>query len=101
MAAEVIATLPGVAGGQSLGECMAQGKEMPAMLVQMVAVGEATGSMESTLKVLAEYYDNEVQVQTKRAIDLLNPIIIIMLAAIVVFILLSIYLPMFSLYGSI
>lgn len=80
---------------------MSYSKELPAMLVQMTAVGEATGSMESTLKVLAEYYDNEVDVRTKRALSLLEPTIIIVLAIFVVFILMAVYLPMFSMYAAI
>ena len=101
LAGEVLETLPGVEGGRSLGECMRYARELPAMLVQMTAVGEATGSMESTLKVLAEYYDNEVEVRTKQALALLEPAIIVVLAVFVVFILMAVYLPMFSMYTSI
>jgi len=101
MANEVLDTLPGVEGGRSLGECMSYGRELPAMLVQMTAVGEATGSLESTLGILAEYYDNEVDVRTKRAMGLLEPAIIVVLAVFVVFILMAVYLPMFSMYGAI
>ncbi len=101
MAGEVLDTLPGVEGGRSFGECMSYTKELPAMLVQMTAVGEATGSMESTLRVLAEYYDNEVEVRTKQALSLLEPAIIVVLAIFVVFILMAVYLPMFSMYSAI
>ena len=101
MSREVLETLPGVEGGRSLGECMGFSKELPPMLVQMTAVGEATGSMESTLQVLAEYYDNEVDVRVKRAMSLLEPAIIIVLAVFVVFILMAVYLPMFSMYSAI
>ena len=101
VAEEVMETLPGVEGGRSLGECMSYAKELPKMLTQMTAVGEATGSMESTLKVLAEYYDNEVDVRVKKALSLLEPAIIVVLAVFVVFILMSVYLPMFSIYESI
>ena len=101
MARDIAATLPGVEGGRGLGECMGYARELPAMLVQMTAVGEATGSMESTLRVLAEYYDNEVDVRTKRALSLLEPTIIIVLAIFVVFILMAVYLPMFSMYSAI
>ena len=101
MAADVADTLPGVEGGKSLGECMGYSKHLPGMLVQMTAVGEATGSMESTLQVLAEYYDTEVDVRTKKALALLEPAIIVFLAIFVVFILLAIYLPMFSMYNNI
>ena len=101
MASEVLDTLPGVEGGRSLGDCMGYARELPAMLVQMTAVGEATGSMESTLKVLAEYYDNEVEVRAKRALSILEPAIIVALAVFVVFILMAVYLPMFSMYSAI
>ena len=70
------------------------------MLVQMTAVGEATGAMESTLQVLAAYYDNETDLKTKRAIALLEPSIIVVMAVLVVLILFAVYLPMFSMYGS-
>lgn len=70
------------------------------MLTQMVAVGESTGSMESTLQVLAEYYDNETEIRTKRAISLLEPTFIVLLAAFVVLILFAVYLPMFKMYGN-
>ncbi len=101
MSEEVLKTIPGVEGGRALGECMASSQQLPKMLVEMTAMGESTGSMESTLEVLANYYDNEVSVSTDRALSLLEPIIICVLAVFVVFILLAVYLPMFSMYSSI
>lgn len=101
LSGEVLATLPGVEGGRPLGECMSYAKELPPMLTQMTAVGEATGSLESTLKVLADYYDNEVDVRVKRTLSLLEPAIIVALSIFVVFILMAVYLPMFSMYGAI
>lgn len=101
IADEILSTLPGVEGGKSLGECLSYTRELPAMLVQLTAVGEATGSMEDTLKVLAEYYDSEVDLRTKRALALLEPSIIVVLAIFVVFVLMAVYLPMFSMYSSI
>lgn len=98
---EILGTLSGVESGRSLGECLGYTKELPPMLVQLTAVGEATGSMEDTLKVLAEYYDSEVDLRTKRALALLEPTIIVVLAIFVVFILMAVYLPMFSMYSSI
>lgn len=100
MADEVLGTLPGVEGGRPFGECLGYTKEIPPMLVQMTSVGEATGAMESTLQVLAAYYDNETDLRTKRAIALLEPTIIVILAVLVVLILFAVYLPMFSMYGN-
>jgi len=101
LSGEVLDALPGVEGGRTLGECLSRTRELPAMLIRMTAVGEATGSLESTLKILAEYYDNEVDVRVKRALSLLEPAIIIVLAVFVVFILMAVYLPMFSMYSAI
>lgn len=98
---QIQSVIPGVEGGRPLGECMAACQGLPAMLVQMTAMGEATGSLESTLAIQAEYYDNEVDTLSARALSLLEPIIICVMAVFVVIILLSIYLPMFSMYGAI
>ena len=98
MSKDVLDTLPGVEGGRSFGECLLYAKEIPPMLTRMTAVGESTGSVEDTLQVLAEYYDNETDVKTKRALSLLEPAIIVALSIFVVFILLSVYLPLFSMY---
>lgn len=101
MAQEVLDTITGVEAGRGLGDSMARARELPPMLVQMTAVGESAGALESTLNVLAAYYDNEVDVRTDRALSLLEPIIICCLAVFVVFILMSVYLPLFSMYNSI
>lgn len=100
MAQDVLDTLPGIEGGRTLGECMSYAKNLPHMLVQMTAVGESSGSMEDTLLVLAEYYDNETDVRTKRALALLEPALIVVLAVFVMFILLAVYLPLFSMYDN-
>ncbi len=101
MSHEILATIPGVESGKSLGECMARAKHLPQMLIQMTAVGESTGAMESMLEIIAEYYDNEVDTATARALSLLEPIIIAFLAVIVVVLLLAIYLPIFSMENAI
>lgn len=98
---QIQSTIPGVEGGRPLGECLRACGDLPPMLVQMTAMGEATGSLESTLEIQAEYYDNEVDNLSARALSLLEPIIICVMAIFVVIILLSIYLPMFGMYGAI
>ena len=100
MSQEILGTLPGVEGGRPFGECLTYTKEIPPMLVEMTAMGEATGAMESTLDVMAAYFDNETDLKTKRAISLLEPTVIVILAALVVLILFAVYLPMFSMYGN-
>lgn len=97
---QIYGVLPLVEAGHSLGSCMEKCDTLPDMLVQMTATGEATGSLESILQVQAEYYDNEVDVLVARALSLLEPIIICVLAVVVVGVLLSIYMPMFSMYSA-
>ena len=100
LSAQIQSVIPGVEGGRPLGECLNACRDLPPMLVQMTAMGEATGSLEGTLEIQAEYYDNEVENLSARALSLLAPIIICVMAVFVVLVLLSIYLPMFSMYSA-
>lgn len=87
--------------GRPMAESMAGIECFPAMLTEMVGVGERSGSLEETLDVIGDYYDNEVSVTTARLLAVLEPIITICLAVLVVVLLLAVYLPMFTLYGGI
>ncbi|MBQ8238129.1 MAG: type II secretion system F family protein [Oscillospiraceae bacterium] len=88
----------GVIEGNRLSDGLKNSKWFPTLLKEMVTVGEETGKLEDTLNVVSEYYTKEVDVAVKRALEILNPAITMVLAAIVVFILLSVYLPIFSMY---
>ncbi len=88
----------GVIEGNRLADGLKQSPWFPTLLMEMVTVGEETGKLEETLNVVSDYYTKEVDVAVKRAMDILNPCITIVLAIIVVFILLSVYLPIFSMY---
>ncbi|MGI6089899.1 MAG: type II secretion system F family protein [Saccharofermentanales bacterium] len=98
---EILKTVSLVEQGHSIGNALRQVKEMPELLVEMTAVGEDSGSMEHTLEVVGQYYDTEVEYITGRAVKLIEPVIIVVLAVLVAFIMLSVYLPMFSMYGNI
>lgn len=88
----------GVIEGNRLADGLKKSKWFPTLLLEMVTVGEETGKLEDTLNVVSDYYNKEVDVAVKRALDILNPCITVVLALIVVFILLSVYLPIFSMY---
>lgn len=66
----------------------------------MVRIGEETGSLENTLDMVGVYYDNETDLASRKALSLLEPIIICILAVIVLLVLLAVYLPMFALYAN-
>ena len=91
----------GVTEGKKLTEGLRESPWFPKLLVEMTAVGEETGKVEETLEVVNEYYTKEVGVAVSRALGILEPAIILVMAAMVVFILLSVYLPLFSMYGQI
>ena len=88
----------GVIEGNRLADGLKKSQWFPTLLLEMVTVGEETGNLEDTLNVVSDYYTKEVDVAVKRALDILNPCITIVLAILVVFILLSVYLPLFSMY---
>ena len=87
--------------GHTMSRALKKCPYLPSLLVEMTAVGEQTGKLEETLDVVSEYYTKEVDTAVKRALGILEPCITIFLALIVVFILLSVYMPIFTMYGSI
>ncbi len=92
--------MQGVERGRGISESMSEIEYFPKMLTEMVGVGEQSGSLEETLDVIGSYFDNEAATMTERLLSLLEPIITIILAVVVVILLLAVYLPMFSMYGS-
>ena len=86
--------------GAGLGETLESRKIFPIMLTQMMKIGEESGSLDNILKKTAEFYDTEVETATAQLTSLIEPAIIILLSVIVGFIILSIILPVFSMYNS-
>ena len=92
--------VPDLEAGQPIATTLKKTDAYPQLVVEMTGVGEETGELEHTLSVVSEYYDFEVQEATARAIGMLEPMTIVLLAGIVCVILLAVYLPMFSIYGD-
>lgn len=92
---------PDLEAGRTLTASLAKTEAFPALAVEMTGVGEETGSLEHTLQVIADYYDNEVDTATTNAVNMIEPIMIVGLAGLVMIILLAVYLPMFTMYDSI
>ena len=84
--------------GKQLGECMRQSKYFPKTLIEMCAIGENTGELDETLVTVGSYFDNEAEHATEKAISKLEPTILIVMAIFAGFIVISIYLPMFTMY---
>lgn len=96
---DVAAMQPKIEEGQPLGKCIEASGYFPDNLKQMTAIGEETGSLEDTLETIGEYYNNEASYRTKQALARLEPTLLILLAVFAGFIVISIYLPMFTMYN--
>ncbi len=73
----------------------------PTMVTHMVSVGEETGQLEQMLAKVADFYEAEVDAKVKALTSLIEPIMIIFVGVVVGFIVISMYLPIFSLYDKI
>ncbi|MBR2787975.1 MAG: type II secretion system F family protein [Erysipelotrichaceae bacterium] len=87
-----------IATGQELGNVMRQNEYFPQVLKEMTAVGEKTGELEATLETISEYYTNEYNYAVAQAISKLEPAMLIFLALFAGFIVIALYLPMFTMY---
>ena len=96
---DVAAMQPKIEEGQPLVKCIEASGYFPDNLKQMTAIGEETGSLEDTLETIGEYYNNEASYRTKQALARLEPTLLILLAVFAGFIVISIYLPMFTMYN--
>jgi type IV pilus assembly protein PilC len=73
----------------------------PAMVTHMIAVGEEAGNLDGMLSKVADFYDSEVEAAVKALTSILEPVMIVLVGAIVGFIVISMYMPMFKVYDSI
>ena len=73
----------------------------PPMVANMVAVGEETGQLEHMLTKIADFYEDEVDAKVKALTSLVEPLLIVFIGGVVGFIVISMYLPIFSLYDKI
>ncbi len=83
-----------VSGGQSIAQPLGESKVFPEMVVNMVMVGEETGALDKMLVKIADFYNKEVDAAIKTFTKLLEPLLIVFMAALIGFIAISIFLPM-------
>jgi type IV pilus assembly protein PilC len=86
-----------VSEGKSLTESFKESGQFPFMLTQMVSVGEATGTLDEMLTKLADFYDEEVDAAVSALLSILEPILMIVVGGMVGALVVSMYLPIFSL----
>jgi len=97
----IVKTREAVTDGKTLAQPLAQSKLFPQLMVDLVRIGEETGDVPGALNNLADTYEGELQISLRVMTQLIEPVLIIMMAVIVGFLLLSILLPMFNLISHI
>ena len=87
--------------GGSIAKPLEEASVFPPMVSHMVAVGEESGQLEQMLEKIADFYDAEVDAKVKALTSLIEPVMIVLVGVVVGFIVISMYLPIFSLYDNI
>jgi type IV pilus assembly protein PilC len=86
--------------GKSLTEPLKESEVFPGMVTQMIGVGEQTGAMDAMLQKIADFYEEEVDAAVKDLLTALEPVMIVFLGVVVGGVVISMYLPLFSLIGQ-
>ena len=87
--------------GQSLSGALRITGVFPSLSLDMIEVGESTGALPAMLGSVAEFYEDDVATRVTAALSLIEPVIMIIMGIFVAFVLISLYLPIFSLADSI
>jgi type IV pilus assembly protein PilC len=90
----------GLEAGRNLSEPLKETNVFPGMVTQMIGVGEQTGAMDAMLQKIADFYEDEVDAAVKDLLAALEPAMIVVLGVVVGGIVISMYLPLFSLIGQ-
>lgn len=99
--AELQSTRKSISEGKTIAEPLQQSKVFPGMMVQMIAVGEETGSMEVMLNKVADFYDDEVDSAVGALTAMLEPIMMVFMGGSIGTILIAMYLPIFTIADTV
>ena len=86
--------------GRTLADPLKETAVFPGMVTQMIGVGEQTGAMDAMLQKIADFYEDEVDAAVKDLLAAMEPMMIVFLGVVVGGIVISMYLPLFSLIGK-
>jgi type IV pilus assembly protein PilC len=90
-----------IAEGKTIAEPLSESEVFPGMVVQMIAVGEETGAMETMLSKIADFYDDEVDAAVAALTAMLEPVMMVVLGGTVGGLLVAMYLPIFKIAETI
>ncbi|MGA8870662.1 MAG: type II secretion system F family protein [Candidatus Acidiferrales bacterium] len=93
-------TRKAVEAGRSLVDPLKETDVFPGMVTQMIGVGEQTGAMDAMLQKIADFYEDEVDAAVKDMLTAIEPIMIVVLGTVVGGVVISMYMPLFSLIGK-
>ena len=93
--------IDGVREGQSLAASLEETGAGSDIVIDMIEVGEATGSLDTMLSDVSDFLDEEVETNLQRLLSLLEPVMLVLMGIIVATLLISVYLPLFSLLGQV
>ena len=97
----IMAVRKAVEAGRTIADPLAESKVFPAMVVQMIGVGEQTGALDAMLNTIAEFYEDEVDNAVDGLMKLMEPIMISILGLVIGTIVVAMYMPMFDLLSKI
>ncbi len=89
-----------IAEGQPIAEPLSENDIFPSMVVQMIAVGEATGALDTMLEKIADFYDDEVDVAVEAMTSMLEPLLMVFLGGSIGGLVIDMYLPIFSMAAA-
>ena len=95
------AVIESVKSGGSIATPLKDAPIFPPMVTQMIAVGEETGNLDRMLTKVADFYEDEVAAAIKALTSILEPVMIVLVGAVVGFIVVSMYMPLFKVYDAI
>ncbi len=90
----------GLEAGRTLADPLKETEVFPGMVTQMISVGEQTGAMDAMLQKIADFYEDEVDAAVKDLLSAMEPMMIVFLGLVVGGIVISMYLPLFTLIGK-
>ena len=96
----IMQTRKAVEAGRSLVDPLKETEVFPGMVTQMIGVGEQTGAMDAMLQKIADFYEDEVDAAVKDLLTAMEPVMIVLLGLVVGGIVISMYLPLFSLISK-
>jgi type IV pilus assembly protein PilC len=96
----LLQTRKALEAGRTLADPLKESEVFPGMVTQMISVGEQTGAMDAMLQKIADFYEDEVDSAVKNLLAAMEPIMIVFLGIVVGGIVISMYLPLFTLIGK-